>query len=313
MDVRQILTDLTARLFPVRGSTENLFILPDVTNKVDQAGLTGLLSNGAGAQIGAIVYEPDKLTSNFEPQHHRVKQVLFSNSIFSYTIIQRFDFDSCTFDRCLFIGTIFQDCRFRKCKFLNCNFFRSEFLSCFADPSQFDECLPRKGYENVGVHLFQELLRNSRLQVQPDFADEAQFRFRRWQRYQLWAEMVNSRSPSVFLRGLPRYTAKLLFSGLTGSGMRLSRLLFSAAVGLLFVSTINLWLAQPFGLKVSGGGIIKSFDQALYVTVVIMTTLGFGDITPTESLGRLAVSFEALIGFTVFAFLASTLYRRLSS
>ena len=311
MNARLLLTALWNRLSPVRLSSDNLFKLPEVTKKIDQAGLVNLMS--PGAQVSELLYDPEKLESNFAPWRHRVEQVSFSKVSFFETVIERFEFDGCTFNRCLFIGTIFRDCRFRKSRFLDCNFYRCEFIECFADPKQFDGCLPRKGYANVGVHLFQELLRNSRQQVQPDFADEAQFRFRKWQRYQLWAEMVNSGSLPTFLKGWPVHFAKLLFSGLTGSGMRLGRLLLSAAGTLLLVSGMNLWFAEEFGLKPAGSGIIQSFGDAFYVTVVIMTTLGFGDITPTETLGRLVVSFEALLGFAGFAFLTSTLYRRLSS
>lgn len=227
MNARQLVTVLWSRLVPDRQSYEDLFKLPGVTNKINQAGLISRLSRGA--HVSELLYDPKNLKSNFAPWRHHIKEVSFSKVSFHETVVESFEFDSCTFNRCIFIGTIFRDCRFRRCNFVDCNFFRCEFSNCFADPRQFDKCLPLKGYANVGAHLFHELLRNSRQQVQPDFADEAQFRFRKWQRYQLWAEMVNSGSIWNFLRGWPVHFSMLLFSGLTGSGMRLRRLLLSAA------------------------------------------------------------------------------------
>jgi hypothetical protein len=289
---------------------ENLFELPDVTVQIDEAGLLPLMEKGA--TVSGLLYNPQTLTSRFAPWPHRVSGVTFRRVSFNQTVMQSFEFVDCAFERCLFVGTIFRKCRFSSCRFLDCNFYRSEFSECFVNPSQFDRCLPRRGYENVGLHLFQELLHNSRQQSQPDFADEAQCRFRRWQRYQLRAEMIGSRDPIKIAKRLPSFLWRLLFDLAAGSGMRLRRILLSCLLVLLSTTFANWRLAAEMGLQ-QDKHVISSFGDAFYVTTVIMTTLGFGDITPLTLAGRLAVSCEALVGFMLFAFLTSTLYRKLSS
>lgn len=293
-----------------RASGDDLFELPSVTARVDQAGLIPLMHKGNF--VREVFYYPSRLVSSYAPWRHKIDRVSFVKVSFTQTVIDDYEFKYCRFERCLFIGTTFRNCRFTNCDFISCNFFRSEFFECFVDPSQFDGCLPKAGYENIGVHLFQELLRNSRQQVQPDFADEAQYRFRKWQRYQLWAQMVNSGSFRTFFKSLPKHSILYAFDRLTGSGMRIGRLLTTCSIAVVAISVLNWSCATLFGLK-HENVVITKFGDAFYTTVIVMTTLGFGDITPTESLGRIAVSCEALFGFMVFAFLTSTLYRKLSS
>jgi len=284
--------------------------LLDGTREIDEPTLLSQLS--PGAEVSDQVYKPSALRSTFAPWPHKVEKVTFCRFSFSQTEIEDFEFNGCIFNQCLFIGTIFRNCRFRSCRFIDTNVWRSEFYDCFVDPAQFDECLPSRRYENIGVHLFQQLLKNNRQQSQPDFADEAQYRFRQWQRHQLRAEMLGSGKWGMFAWHLPSFLGLWVFDKAAGSGMRVRRLLLSCLIVLLAFSLFNWHFAAEMGLQ-QGTHVVSSFGDAFYVTTVIMTTLGFGDITPTALTGRLAVSFEALLGFALFAFLTSSLYRRLSS
>lgn len=284
--------------------------LPLVKNGIDEATLLKLLASKE--DVSQKLYEPETLKSQYQPWRHVVDDRTFYEVSFSRTEIELFEFNNCTFRRCLFIGTIFRDCRFAGCKFIDCNPFRLQFLGCFADPSQFDSCLPRPDSANLGVHLFQQLLLNSRQQAQPDFADEAQFWFRRWQHRQLRATLPSRVWKREFWKSAPGYVLAVLFDVTCGSGMRLRRLLSSSAVFVAFVSMLNWLFAAPLGLALDRQ-VIDSPADAFYFTAVVMTTLGFGDITPHTHLGRIAVGCEAISGFVLFAFLTSTLYRRLSS
>ncbi len=51
-------------------------------------------------------------------------------------------------------------------------------------------------------------------------------------------------------------------------------------------------LAPGLGSSAQGG-----FVDALYISLVTLTTLGYGDITPTSSWLKVLVPFEALVGF----------------
>lgn len=289
----------------------SLFRLVGEVESIDDRALFERLDAGA-KEIHDAFYHPSQLKSRYAPWRHRIQGVTFTRVSFTRTIISDFEFNGCTFDRCEFIGSTFRNCRFTSCKFLVCNPYRIEFSECFIDPRQFDECVPLRGYENVGLHLFHELLRNSRQQAQPDFADEAQFRFRKWQRYQITAEMSHTRSWWNRAQKGIRAIAMLMFDMTTGSGMRVSRLLITAALLLMFMGSLNWRYAAALGLH-QDGQVIASYWDAFYVSAVITTTLGFGDITPSTTLGRIVVSGEAILGFVLFAMLTSTLYRRISS
>src|SRR5205085_1368091 len=108
---------------------------------------------------------------------------------FSKTLIEEFEFENCTFDSCLFIGSILKNCRFTDCTFVNCNTYRIEFVSVYINPQSFDKCLDETKYQNIGMHLYRELLSNSRQQSQPDFSHHALFEFRRWLRLEQLYEL----------------------------------------------------------------------------------------------------------------------------
>lgn len=91
--------------------------------------------------------------------------------------------------------------------------------------------------------------------------------------------------------------------------MRLGRLTVSSTLVLLFFTLLNWCFAVPMGLQRGELTLVDAF----YFSTVVMTTLGFGDITPSAPLGRVVVSGEAITGFVLFALLTSTLYRKFTS
>ncbi|MCP1220429.1 ion channel [Acetobacter orientalis] len=291
----------------LKSNTEEGFLkLPDVKDEINcDHDLIKLLSEST--TINRKLYIPFHLKSSYSPWPHIIKNVTFCEVSFSRTEVELFEFTDCVFERCLFLGTIFLNCRFSSCRFVDCNPYRVQFIGCFVDPTQFDQCLPKGRSANLGLHLFQQLLLNSRQQVQPDFSDEAQFRFRRWQHRQLRAELTANFFTRRSWKRAPQYLLAVLFDIAAGSGMRLGRLLLSSTVFLLSTTVVNWQFAHYLGLNDEKGVI-----DAFYLTTVIMTTLGFGDVTPHTEPGRFIVSGEAVCGFFLFAFLTSTLYRRLS-
>jgi len=296
---------------PKPNAEEGFLELPDVKDEIKCVeDLIKLLN--ASSTINRKLYIPSYLKSSYSPWPYIIKNVTFFEVSFSKTEVELFEFTDCIFERCLFIGTIFLKCRFSSCRFIDCNPYRVQFIAYFVDPTQFDQCLSKGRSANLGLHLFQQLLLNSRQQVQPDFSDEAQFRFRRWQHRQLRAELAASFFTWKSFKRVAQYLLAVFFDIAAGSGMRLGRLLLSSAILLLSTTVVNWLLAQYLGLE-ENGRVIDKLPDAFYLTTVIMTTLGFGDITPHTQAGRLMVSCEAVCGFVLFAFLTSTLYRRLSS
>jgi uncharacterized protein YjbI with pentapeptide repeats len=281
----------------------DFFTLQGDFAKVDAAEFIALL-NKKPSVCENMLYEPTKLKNPYQPGRYKVKGVAFRNVSFSHTTIIGFEFTDCTFQGCLFIGTIFRDCRFTSGSFIECNPYRIEFQGCYVDPRSFDNCIHDHKYSNIGVYLFQEILRNSRQQGQPEFSDEARFRFMKWKRNQI-KQSVLGKSWRITWRSRFNFTGLSIYEFSAGYGMRLGRLTLSSACVLFFFSAVNWKLATAMGLPST-----LSPVDAFYFSTVTVTTLGFGDITPTTPFGRVVVSGEAITGFVLFALLTSTMYRK---
>lgn len=290
---------------------DTFFNLKGQTSVFEDSKTLFALMDDPGAEITNGWYRPDLLVSPISPRIWRIRNKQFSNFSLAKTEIKDIEFQNCTFVDCLFMGSTFANCRFTDCKFTRCNVHRFELRNVFVHPNTFAKCIPSKKYANIGVHLFQELLRNSRLQAQPDYADEAQYMFRRWQRFLNQDELAKvsgwrkTWKVGAILKGLA-------FEFFLGSGVRLRNLAGTTAA-LLLIFTFAHWnFRYELGLDGAETRIHDLWD-AFYFTTVTLTTLGYGDITPTTEIGRILVACEALLGFVLLATLASTVFRKFSS
>jgi len=263
--------------------------------------------------IRDLLYKPDRLESVEPPKKWRVRNKRFYNVSFARTVISQIEFTDCHFESCLFVGSVVSDCRFNNCHFVSCNFYRSEIRGCFIDPQSFSKCLDPKRHANIGVGLYQELLHNSRQQVQPEFTNLSQYQFIRWKRYLKWDEIEKSnlRWSKKFLKRFALLPA-WAFEITTGSGVRLSNLAISSSLMLLTITLLNHYFSVEFGLKLSGEP-IASIMESFYFSTIVVTSLGFGDITPGTDLGRFVIACEAIAGFLTFAVLVSMAFRKISS
>ena len=257
-----------------------------------------------------MAYEPSSFVSPIEPLKFRVLDMKFRNFSFSSTHLSLIEFLNCDFEECLFVGSLIEKCSFRNCSFSNCNFFRCDIENCFIDPKSFKNCADRHIAPNIGVSLYQELLQNSRQLAQPQFSREAQFQFNRWTRFKRQKDLKDSKTG--FFKGLwdrLGIFSSSVFEIAAGYGLRLTRFAATAACFVLATSVVNYFFRSPFGLTLNGDP-LDSFVEAFYFTAIVITSLGFGDITPATPLGQVVVSLEAVGGFFMFAVLASMLYRR---
>jgi hypothetical protein len=286
----------------------DFFRLPGEPTPIDQAELLRLAE--VGNEIHSKVYDQPTLTSPQHPKRRRVQDCNFREVSFANVAIDRLEFKNCTFTSCLFIGTIFRDCRFSGCAFVDCNTFRIELIDVYVDPRSFDQCLDKRRHQNIGVHLYQELLNNSRRQSQPDFTQDALFLFRQWLRFETIYELrqpgwtLGDRVGLALQIGM-NWMAEILF----GYGVRLRNYVRTASSVALLFATLNYCFIPEFGLKIDQQG-PWPFIDALYFTIITLTTVGYGDIAPEATLGRIIVSGEAVVGFFLFAILASMIYRK---
>ena len=260
--------------------------------------------------VESMAYEPSNFASPIEPLKFRVQDMKFRNFSFSNTHLSLIEFLNCDFEDCLFVGSLIEKCSFRNCSFSNCNFFRCDIENCFVNPKSFKNCADRHIAPNIGVSLYQELLQNSRQLAQPEFSREAQFQFNKWTRFKRQKDLKDSKRG--FFKDL-KDRLGIFFSSVfeitAGYGLRLTRFATTAACFVVATSSVNYYFRSSLGLTLNGDP-INSFVEAFYFSIIVITSLGFGDITPTTWQGQVVVSIEAVGGFFMFAVLASMLYRR---
>lgn len=258
--------------------------------------------------VAHFIYRPDALDPNGIWNRHKIKDKKIWNVSLSKTEVKNIEFTNCRFEYCLFIGTIFKNCRFTNCTFYSCNVHRIEFEECFVNPDAFRNCIERPGFDNIGVYLYQELLRNSLNQSQTEFSDNAQRELFRWRRKLLrysgeknrglWGNCAND----LAIFGL------WIFDLTSCSGTSLRRFALSAAGVIGAFSFINWNWASALGLK-AGDRAVSGFSEMAYLTLA--TSLGFGDLTPETLVGRGVIGLELALGFSLFALLTSMIFRRI--
>ncbi len=267
-----------------------------------------------------ISYNPDKLSPNptDNPQQYQIRDTTFERVSFSKTCISGLTFRNCIFDRCLFIGATIEDCEFHDCKFKSSNTHKISITGTYINPVSFQDCLNKDKYQNIGVHLYQILLRNYRKIEQIEFEREAHFLFLRWKRFQDgyeikedWREKKNRVSCGFWCKCLGYVFRLVLWEKFFGWGLRLSNFTGTVFGVMTLFFVLNYSFRQEFGLE-QGNEPISSCVEALYYTVISFTTLGYGDIVPTTSAGQIFASFQSLIGFCLLALLASMFSRRIS-
>lgn len=255
-----------------------------------------------------VLYEPSELDL---PRPKNVfRKLRFTNVSFAKTEIRNVEFRNCIFEDCLFTGTKFINCEFHRCTFQGCNPHKIVFENTYIDPKVFEGMLDPKKYSNIGIHLFQQLFTNAENTHQRDFAHTAEFNFNKWKRYHLNYERRTKRLS--FWAYVQEWLPNLLYYSIAGYGIRTKFFASWTASALIILFLVNFTLWDRFEISqgdgnIANGGIIDVF----YFSVITMATVGFGDLTPSSSLGRFAVACEAIIGLILLSVFATILIKRL--
>lgn len=264
------------------------------------------------------IYEPDDLTKQDAGRTQRIENVSFEKVSFSKTSIIEVIFRNCEFIDCQLIATQMRGCEFHDCRFIRTNTHKISLSDTYLNPLSFKKCLDRRKHQNIGVHLYQTLMNNSQDAEQIEFERDAQFLFLRWKRYQdgyefkrIWSK-ATKRSDyfAVSTKGIV-VIQRFLWEKLFGCGIRLRYYIATVLSTIIVASILNFQFRHELGLEIDEE-IISSWSEAVYFTTVSLTTLGYGDITPTTGLGRWIASFQSIVGFSLFALLASMLFRKVT-
>ena len=212
----------------------------------------------------------------------------------------RISFIRCEFYRCLFAGASFKDCEFIDCHFVETNTSKLRVHQTFFNPKDFDQNFDLLGDTNIAIGLYHALYKNTSEEHQPEHAIESLYRMKRAESAHL--DSQHNRGRITRRQYLIRKSGHWLYNFVSGYGFRPARVV---RLLLLVIGVFSI-LNYTFDTYILGpNGNLTTVDS-IYFTVVTITTLGFGDIIPLTSIGRLFVTFQALAGFAVISlFLAA--------
>ena len=264
------------------------------------------------------IFTPDMLTRSDPNFPQKIEGKTFEKVSFSKTKVIGLIFTNCVFRECQFIGATLEGCEFHRCQFVKTNTYKISIVATYLDPLSFSSCLHWRKHQNIGVHLYQALMNNSRDEEQIEFERDAQFLFFRWKRYQdgytfrkSWSAATKRHDYIHAAKSGSKVLRRLGWEKLFGCGIRISYFLRTLIVTLVLATIYNYTYRIELGLK-SGENIISTWSEALYFTTVSLTTLGYGDITPTTAFGQISASCQRIVGFALFALVASMLLRRVT-
>lgn len=262
-----------------------------------------------------LLYRPDELEGGRKDwRSHLIKGTDFENVSFSHTTISEITFRNCSFENCLFIGTTFKKLEFHNCSFTNCYMLKCRFEDTYISVSAFDACLDKNKHANIGVHLYQQLMRNFKTIDQPHMYEDARFLFLQWERYELNFKLAKPSIPGG--EKWPMLRKKIfncLYEKVLGYGIRLKNLAWSTIVMTVAFWISNYLLWDTLRLSVSCDVCSeKSIWTALYYTIISLSNLGYGDFVPITVGGRLFASLQAVVGVLWFAVVASMIFRKIA-
>jgi hypothetical protein len=240
----------------------------------------------------SLLYYPDYFGPDSR-DHYIFEAKEFVDVSFKDSDLVKVKFIRCKFIRCLFIGAKSNFCDFVDCEFVSTNTLKWKINSSLIDPEQFDKNFDLVNDTNIAIDLYHSLYKCSVEEHQPEYAVESLYRMREAEFKHLDSQL--KRETITRKEYYSKKARTFLHREISGYGLRFGKIARFAAVVTLFFTMLN-WL---FGGFIFEDGKVDGIVDAFYFTVITMTTLGFGDITPVTAIGKILVSFQAIAGFSV--------------
>lgn len=250
--------------------------------------------------FASILYYPD-IFNESPKKTINIRDTVFIDVSFKDTTFNNVRFARCSFERCLFLSARFNNCEFVNCKFKDTNTLKSKFTDTYIKPNIFSENFDLKEDANIAADLYHSLYKNLSGERQPDRAKESLYLMHRAENAYL-----SYRHSENEISTLTYYKSKLwhFFHFVTsGYGLKLYRVLLTLLFVVLTFSVINYIFRDEFFAQ----GNICTFFDSVYFTLVTLTTLGYGDITPTTQPGRIVIIIQTVIGISVISLFLSSI------
>ncbi|AER33422.1 potassium channel family protein [Pantoea ananatis] len=235
-----------------------------------------------------------------------LKGKFFNEISFKDTIIKNVNFINCTFNKCLFAGSFLNNCEFVDCKFYSTNTHKIKIRNCLINPKQFNSNFELKLDANIAVDLFQEIYKNSKNEEQPEYSKESLYKMNVALGYNL--NYKYSSKKISLLRFMYEKCMNVTNRFATGYGLKIGRILLTVISAILLMSIVNFH--YNYGFYSGSHNKMETYIDALYFTCVTVTTLGYGDITPTLATTKVIVIIESLIGFIFMSLFVSAFINR---
>ena len=228
----------------------------------------------------------------------------YRNVSFKDTTFERVSFVYCVFDGCLLLSAKFIDCEFIDCTFISTNTNKSNFIRTLIDPEYFRDNFDLKNDTNIAADLYHSLYKNLSNERQPDRAKNSLYLMHRAEYAHLNSQLKRKR---ISVARFIWEKAVHIFDNVTsGYGLKLHRVFLTFTVIVLAFSTINYYFKDEF----FGVGVINSPLDSIYFTLVTLTTLGYGDISPQTQLGKAFVAGEVTLGIVVISLFLTSISSR---
>lgn len=252
-----------------------------------------------------LLYYPDVFCKD-EGKYLVFDNKSFKNVSFKDTTFKNIRFIRCIFDTCLFMGAVFNDCEFTDCQFINTNTSKLKINRTLIDPKCFDNNFDLINDTNIAVSLYQALYKNSAREYQSTHALDSLYKMKIAEFHHLHSRfkrgLINKREYKF------QRIKHAMYDFISGYGLKTSkvvRLLF------IFIATFSV-INFLFSKSIFKQNLDFSFIDSVYFTCVTVTTLGYGDITPYTSFGKIFVAIQALFGFVVISlFMAAVINKAL--
>lgn len=297
----------------------NFFKLNGEPNEVGDESEFKAIVSGEEAVIRDILYRPDILKNDKKFPRYKIQRKTFINVSFTKTKLKNIDFTMCHFEDCLFIGTEINNCQFHQCTFKNVNTHQINFKQTYIDPSSFKKNYDRKDIKksNLAVHLFQQILDNSRDVEQSEFARIANYYFKKWQGRLTRSKYFNKQPYKINeWEFLVEYIPNFLYRWIFGYGLRLRSFIatFLVIYGVFYFTNLKYW--SEYGFHEKDFAIVSFCPKQIspianiFFTADAMTQLVDSQFQPQTDFGMSMLTLQGFTGFILLSFLITVLINR---